>query len=53
MPAVEETEEMRKFFGVDDRVLPTALISDMRDVTDENPAGSQYLWDEVSPHMHV
>jgi len=47
MPAVEETEEMRKFFGVDDRVLPTALISDMRDVTDENPAGSQYLWDET------
>merc|ERR1711988_447081 len=46
MPAVEETEDIRGFFGVANRALPTAVISDMRDATDEEPQGKQYPVDE-------
>merc|ERR1711988_1058035 len=46
MPAVEETEEIRSYFGVANRALPTAVISDMRDATDEAPQGKQYPADE-------
>ena len=42
MPAIEETEEIRNFFGVGGRALPTAVISDMRDATEEAPQGKQY-----------
>lgn len=46
MPEHESTEEMREFFGVAGRQLPTAVLSDMRNANDDEPQGLQYLWPE-------
>lgn len=44
MANVEATEEIREYFGVEDYPLPTVVLSDMRNTTDEDPRGLQYLW---------
>lgn len=46
MPTHESTDEMREYFGIADRALPTAVISDMRSVTEEEPRGTQFLFPE-------
>lgn len=43
MPAIEETQEIRDFLGVGTATLPTMVISDMREATDDEPQGVQYL----------
>ena len=40
MPAVKDTLDIRRFFGLDDSTpLPTAVFSDMRNATDDAPQG--------------
>ena len=44
MPAVKDTLDIRRFFGLDDSTpLPTAVFSDMRNSTDDAPQGKQFL----------
>merc|ERR1712070_77863 len=43
MPAIDETQEIRDFLGVGDKTLPTMVLSDMREATDDEPQGVQYL----------
>jgi protein disulfide-isomerase-like protein len=44
LPAVDETQGMREFLKVADRKLPTAVFSDMREATEEEPQGIQSVF---------
>mmetsp|Transcript_34941 Transcript_34941/g.71302 ORF Transcript_34941/g.71302 Transcript_34941/m.71302 type:complete len:437 (+) Transcript_34941:80-1390(+) len=46
MPAIEQTKDIRKFFGVEQHNLPTVVFSDMRHATDEAPAGTQTIFNK-------
>jgi hypothetical protein len=44
LPAVDETLEMRQFLKVDKHKLPAAVLSDMRNTSEEEPQGKQTVF---------